>query len=156
MTAKTVGSYQCKAVVPLGSNLVRLKPVADMTLVQNVFYLITPARTFTFMGKDPDEKEAWMYDLGECIANSNIRSEVKKGDQINVTILGSEVRTDNKDKSYTAYKLLIENEALGQSKEIYRRYSEFDKLKKNIKKQFPTEVFANLPRKVRKRSKEYV
>ena len=147
VTAKTVGSYQCKAVVPLGSNLVRLKPVADMTLVQNVFYLITPARTFTFMGQDPDEKEAWMNDLNRCISNSSDNSQVKKGDRIDVTILGSEVRTDAKEKSYTAYKLLVENQSLGVSKEVYRRYSEFDKLKKNIKKQFASEVFANLPRK---------
>ena len=41
----------------------------------------------------------------------------------------------------------MENQSLGLSKEVYRRYSEFDKLKKNIKKQFPSELFANLPRK---------
>ncbi len=56
--------------MPLQSNLVRVKNVADMTLVQNVFYLITPTRTFTFMGKDPDEKDDWMTDLNRCISTS--------------------------------------------------------------------------------------
>ena len=69
-----------------------------MTLVQNVFYLITPSRTFTFRGKDPDEKEGWMYDLNRCISNSSDNTQVKKGDRIDVTILGSEVRTDAKEK----------------------------------------------------------
>ncbi len=146
VTAKTVGGYQCKALVPLHSNLVRLKPVPDMTLVQNVFYLITPSRTFTFMGKDPDEKEMWMADLNRCISNSNSSNvSTNSAERINVTILGSEVRQEAK-KSFTAYKLLVEGGG-GVSKEIWRRYSEFDTLKKKIKKAFPSEAFANLPRK---------
>lgn len=107
---QVVGSYQCRAMVPLGSNLVRLKNVADMTLVQvkqiglfflfffpaqkclqNVFYLITPSRTFTFMGSDPDEKEGWMRDLNKCIASSSVASLSQAQKRIEVTILGSEV-----------------------------------------------------------------
>jgi hypothetical protein len=57
------------------------------------------------------------------------------------------VRTDGQKKSFTAYKLLVENEGKNLSKEIFRRYSEFDNLKKKIKKTFPSETFANLPRK---------
>ena len=143
-----------------------------------MFYLITPSRTFTFMGSDPDEKEGWMRDLNKCIASSSVASLSQAQKRIEVTILGSEVddcillffvlgsqlvvqvRQENK-KSFTAYKLLVENEQAGVSKEIWRRYSEFDTLKKKIKKAFPrfvsllvafllmcfSETFANLPRK---------
>jgi hypothetical protein len=132
-----------------------------MTLVQNVFYLITPSRTFTFMGKDPDEKEDWMVDLNRCIkgasGSSNNSSNgggavVAEGDRLmrmDVTILGSEVRVDPKTKkSFTVYRLHVLNEATGaENSDVWRRYSEFDKLKKGIRKAFPAIDFANLPRK---------
>ena len=59
------------------------------------------------MGKDPDEKEGWMYDLNRCISNSSDNTQVKKGDRIDVTILGSEVRTDAKEKVKRRSRLLV-------------------------------------------------
>lgn len=67
---------------------------------------------------------------------------------MDVTILGSEVRVDPKTKkSFTIYHLMVRNEGTGAETDVWRRYSEFDKLKKGIRKAFPSIEFANLPRK---------
>lgn len=71
VTSKILNSYAFKAIIDFNtSGSVRIKDIPDMELVQNVFYLISPLKTFTFMASNNEEKIRWINLINGCLSES--------------------------------------------------------------------------------------